>query len=89
MKENIDNDEKMMPFRVHDNRWCYSGKLWNYALWRLWPRTSDLVIPTLLWNTGQLPIPLSHTRQPVAYRQVQLRQLSTRNDVVFISNILQ
>jgi len=32
MKENIDNDEKMMPFRVHDNRWSYSGKLSNYAL---------------------------------------------------------
>jgi len=31
MKENIDNDEKMMPFRVHDNRLSYSGKLWNYA----------------------------------------------------------
>jgi len=31
MKENIDNDEKMMPFRVRDNRWSYSGKLSNYA----------------------------------------------------------
>jgi len=31
MKENIDNDEKMMPFRVHDNRWSYSGKLSHYA----------------------------------------------------------
>jgi len=30
MKENID-DEKMMPFRVNDNRWSYSGKLLNYA----------------------------------------------------------
>jgi len=47
MKENIDNDEKMMPFRVHDNRWSYSGKLSNYELWRVWPPTSDLVIPTL------------------------------------------
>jgi len=52
MKENIDNDEKMMPFHVHDNRRSYSGKLSNYAyshrLWRLWPPTSDFVIPTLL-----------------------------------------
>jgi len=32
MKENIDNDEKMMPFRVHDNRRSDSGKLSNYAL---------------------------------------------------------
>jgi len=50
MKENIDNDEKMMPFHVHDNRWSYSGKLSNYAshrLWWLWPPTSNLVIPTL------------------------------------------
>jgi len=32
MKENIDNDEKMMPFRVvHDNRWSYPGKPSNYA----------------------------------------------------------
>jgi len=31
MKENIDNDEKMMPFRLHDNRWSYSRKLSNYA----------------------------------------------------------
>jgi len=31
MKENIDNDEKMIPFRVHDNRWSYAGKLSNYA----------------------------------------------------------
>jgi len=31
MKEIIDNDEKMMPFRVHDNRWSYSGKLSIYA----------------------------------------------------------
>jgi len=31
MKENTDNDEKMMPFRVLDNRWSYSGKLSNYA----------------------------------------------------------
>jgi len=31
MKENIDNDEKMMPFRVHDIRWSYSGKLSHYA----------------------------------------------------------
>ena len=31
MKENIDNDKKMMPFRVHGNRWSYSGKLSNYA----------------------------------------------------------
>jgi len=31
MKENIDNDEKMMPFRVHDNRWSNSEKLSNYA----------------------------------------------------------
>ena len=31
MKENIDDDEKMMPFRVHDNSWSYSGKLSNYA----------------------------------------------------------
>ena len=31
MKENVDDDEKMMPFRVHDNRWSYSGKLSNYA----------------------------------------------------------
>ena len=30
-KENIDNDEKMMPFRVPDNRGSYSGKLSNYA----------------------------------------------------------
>jgi len=31
MKENIDNDEKTMPFRVHDNRWSYSGKPSNYV----------------------------------------------------------
>jgi len=31
MKENIDDDEKMMPFRVNDNRWSYSGKLSNNA----------------------------------------------------------
>ena len=31
MKENIDNDEKMMPFRVHNFRWSYSGKQSNYA----------------------------------------------------------
>ena len=31
MKENIDNDEKMMAFHVHNNRWSYSGKLSNYA----------------------------------------------------------
>jgi len=31
MKENIDNDEKMMPFCVHDNRWSYSEKLSNYG----------------------------------------------------------
>ena len=34
MKENIDDDdddEKIVPFRVHDNRWSYSGKLSNYA----------------------------------------------------------
>ena len=31
MKENIDNDEKMMPFRVHDSRWSHSGKLSDYA----------------------------------------------------------
>ena len=43
MKENIDNDEKMMPFCVHDNHWSYSGELSNYALssshklWRLLP----------------------------------------------------
>ena len=30
-KKHIDNDETMMPFRVHDNRWSYSGKLLNYA----------------------------------------------------------
>ena len=29
MKENINYDEKMMPFRVHDSRWSYSGKLSN------------------------------------------------------------
>ena len=53
MKENIDNDEKMMPFCVHDNHWSYSGELSNYALssshklWWLLPRTSYLVISTL------------------------------------------
>ena len=31
MKENTANDEKMTPFRVHDNRRSYSGKLSNYA----------------------------------------------------------
>ena len=49
MKWNIANDEKMMPFRVHDNRWFYSGKLSNYAIGcgdSNLP-TSDLVMPTL------------------------------------------
>ena len=31
MKKNINNDEKLTPFRVHDNRWSYSGKLSKYA----------------------------------------------------------
>jgi len=31
MKENTANDEKMMLFRVLDDRWSYSGKLSNYA----------------------------------------------------------
>jgi len=54
MKENIDNDEKMM------RKWCRFVSttiadpiLESYRimpirrLWRLWPPTSDLVIPTL------------------------------------------
>ena len=40
MKENIDNDEKMMPFRVHDSRWpiLESYRIMpSHRLWRLWP----------------------------------------------------
>ena len=54
MKENIENDEKMMPFRVHDNRRSDSGKLSNYAIvigcGDSDPPTSDLLslIPTLV-----------------------------------------
>ena len=49
MKENIDNDEKMMPFRrAWQSLVIESYRIMpSYRLWRLWPPTSDLVIPTL------------------------------------------
>jgi len=48
MKENIDNDEKMMPFRVHDPILESYRIMPSHRLWPLCgPRTSDLVIPTL------------------------------------------
>ena len=48
MKENIDNDEKMMRFMCTT---IADPILESYRIMpshRLWPPTSDLVIPTLL-----------------------------------------
>jgi len=51
MKENIDNDEKMMRFMcttITDPILESYRIMPSHRLWRLWPPTSDLVIPTLL-----------------------------------------
>jgi len=56
MKENIYNDEKMMPFHVHDSRWpiLESYRIMpSHRLWRLWPPpTSDLVFPPCIHHSG-------------------------------------
>jgi len=50
MKENIDNDEKMT---IADHILESYRIMPSHRLWRLWPPTSDLVIPTL--DVNNLP----------------------------------